>query len=67
MYDSLWAIGIALNKTETVLKTIDYSLADFSYKLTGAHSWSNISNILASKMQETDFVGVSVSEVLFIS
>ena len=67
MYDSLWAIGIALNTTETVLKTNGYSLADFSYKGTPAHSWSNISNILASKMQETDFVGVSVSEVLFIS
>ena len=67
MYDSLWTIGIALNRTETVLKTKGYSLTDFTYKGTSVHSWSNISNILASKMQETDFLGVSVSEVLFTS
>lgn len=67
MYDSLWTIGIALNRTEAVLKMKGYSLTDFTYKGAPAHSWSNISNILASKMQETDFLGVSVSEVLFIS
>ena len=70
MYDSIWTLALALNKTDEELKDRGLSLSDFQYSLynedeTGLSNdqdaSTNITNILFSKLHETNFIGTSVS------
>ena len=64
IYDAIWAIAIALNKTEEMIQADDYSLNEFMYSdivNTQETLSTNISQFFSEKLNETDFVGVSVS------
>jgi hypothetical protein len=69
MYDTVWALAIAMDKTQAELNNFGQSFDDFQYghrdnndDLTYSSSSpaANITNILAEKMKETNFIGVSV-------
>lgn len=57
-YDAMWALALALNRTEAILKTNGSTLSDFHYNNTVIRS------ILFNEMTNTDFIGISVSSIL---
>ena len=64
IYDAIWAIAVALNKTEEIIQDDGYSLSEFMYSdvvNTKDTISTNISQLFSEKLNETDFVGVSVS------
>ncbi|EDV27221.1 uncharacterized protein TRIADDRAFT_54955 [Trichoplax adhaerens] len=52
-YDAMWALALALNKTENILKESGSTLSDFHYKN------SFIRSILFNEMSNTNFIGIS--------
>ena len=74
MYDAIWTLALALNETDEELKDSGLSLSDFRYSLyteddgidsSSQDASTNITNILFSKLKETDYIGTSVSGCRF--
>ena len=60
-YDAMWALALALNKTENILKRNGSTLSDFTYNNT------MIRSILFDQISQTDFIGISVSSLSIFS
>ncbi|XP_019856011.1 PREDICTED: gamma-aminobutyric acid type B receptor subunit 1-like [Amphimedon queenslandica] len=68
MYDAIWTLALALNETDKELKDRGLSLSDFRYSLydeddtvdsSSQDTSTNITNILFSKLKDTNYMGTS--------